>query len=623
MKHFLTLLPRPTTMVLVLVFGFFIGRCFTPVSEDHGTHTGASASAASGDAAQQEVAPEVWTCSMHPAIQAPKAGDCPICGMDLIPLENGGGGDGDDPRTLRLEEGQKALAGIRTTTAVRREMAHEVRLVGKLKVNETALATLSAWVGGRLDELFVEYTGQKVAAGDPLAEIYSPDLFYMQEELIVATQAGGELAQATRKKLQLFGLSETQMDEIIAHGEPSDHITLIAPIGGTVIHRNAIEGAYVKEGDALFTIADLTQLWLQIDAFEPDLTWLRVAQTVKFEVDAWPGETFRGKISFIDPVLDPTTRTVRVRVDVNNQDGRLRPEMFVRARVLAMVGQGTEPLLIPVSAPLLTGDRAVVFVEIPGEELHGASVFEARDVVLGARAGEFFVVVAGLEEGDMVVERGSFTIDSEMQLRGKPSMMAPKGGDSGGGHAGMPGMGGAGQTKPAMEGDDPEPMEGMDHSGKEQESASASFRVQNGKLLMETAALGEALASDDFASSAAAMKRLQEILATLKGAAAPDEAMMALVGLRATAKVAVATTDIEALRVQFDKLQAPLIELATTFGYLEVERELAIFHCPMALENGADWIDFKGDGVRNPYYGAGMLKCGDEVRAIPGFAQQK
>jgi len=605
MKHFLTLLPRPTTMLLLLVFGIFIGRCFTPMPENHGLQADVSASSATGDSAQQEVAPEVWTCSMHPAIHAAKPGQCPICGMALIPLETGSGSGDDGPRTLRLEEGQKALAGIRTTAAVRREMAHEVRLVGKLEINETALATLSAWVGGRLDNLFVEYTGQEVAVGDRLAEIYSPGLYSMQEELIVATQAGGKLAQATRKKLQLFGLSEAQMDEIIARGEPSDHITLTAPIAGTVIHRNAIEGSYVKEGEALFTIANLNQLWLQMDAFEPDLTWLHVAQTVKFEVDAWPGETFGGKISFIDPVLDPMTRTVRVRVEVDNQDGRLRPEMFVRARVSAMVGQGTEPLLIPVSAPLLTGDRAVVFVEMPGHELHGASVFELRDVVLGPRAGEFFVVVSGLAEGDMVVERGAFAIDSEMQLRGKPSMMAPKGGGSGGGHAGMPGMGGA------------------DQSDKEQESASASFRVQNGKLLIEAAALGEALASDDFAGSMAAVKRLQEILAPLKGNAAPDGALVALVSLRATAKDAVAANDLETLRVEFDKLQAPLIELATSFGYLQLERELAIFHCPMALERGADWIDFKGDPTRNPYYGADMLQCGDEVRAIPGFAQQK
>ena len=611
MKHFLTLLPRPTTMLILLVFGIFIGRCFTPLPEDQGLHAGASANAAMDAAAPQQVAPEVWTCSMHPAIHATKAGNCPICGMALIPLEMGSASGDDGPRTLRLEEGQKALAGIRTTAAVRREMAHEVRLVGKLEINETALATLSAWVGGRLDKLFVEYTGQEVAAGDPLAEIYSPNLYSMQEELIVATQTGGELALATRKKLQLLGLSDVQMDEIIARGVPSDHLTLTAPIGGTVMHRKAIEGAYVKEGEALFIIANLNQLWLQMDAFEPDLTWLHVAQTVNFEVDAWPGETFGGKISFIDPVLDPMTRTVRVRVDVENQDRRLRPEMFVRARVSAMVGQGTEPLLIPVSAPLLTGDRAVVFVEMPGHELHGASVFELRDVVLGPRAGEFFVVVSGLAEGDMVVERGAFTIDSEMQLRGKPSMMAPKGGGGGGGgggHAGMPGMEGTG---------------GADHSDKEQESASASFRVQNGKLLLEAAALGEALASDDFAGAVASVQRLQETLVALKGEAAPDGAMLALVSLRATAKAAAATNNLETLRVEFDKLQAPLIELATSFGYLQLERELAIFHCPMALDRGADWIDFKGDPTRNPYYGADMLQCGDEVRAIPGFAQQK
>jgi len=683
MNHLLKFLPRFTTLLVVLFLGLLIGKCFTPMNEMPAgdSHDHASSAADSSEAK----APELWTCSMHPAIQAPKPGDCPICGMDLIPFDGGGASSHDGPRTLRLEEGQKAIAGIRTTPVVKREIAHTVRLVGKLAIDETALATLSAWVGGRLDRLYVDYTGLKVRAGDHMAEIYSPQLFHAQEELIVAVESAKRFGLqsdeslqkishstvvAARKKLALYGLTEEQMQEIVDLGEPSEQITLSAPMGGTVIHRNAVEGQYVKEGDPLYTIADLKHLWLEIDAYESDMPWMRYGQEVVFEVDAWPGETFRGAITFIDPVLDPMTRTVHLRVDVDNAHNKLRPEMFARVKVQTMVvGAGqpspvdlsgmwmcpmhpeiiddtpgecpicamaletTEslgfagesesselPLLIPVTAPLLTGDRALVFVEIQGSSLHEATIFEARDIVLGPRAGEFFVVKEGLEEGELVVSRGAFTIDSELQLRGKPSMMAPDGGGGGGGHAGMPGMGGP----PAAGGSEMGDQQGTDHSQMDMsdEQASAEFKNLNGKLLMNIADLGEALASDDFSTAKKVANFLQETLSAMSETEAPMSAKTSLEALGKATLEATSSSEIEALRIAFSKLQAPSMQLSTRFGYSGLERELSVFHCPMALGDGADWIDFKGDSTRNPYYGASMLKCGDETNAISGFDKQ-
>lgn len=649
-----------------------------PASDSH-DHT-----AVASDSSPAE-APELWTCSMHPSIKAHKPGNCPICGMTLIPLESGGASSHDGPRTLRLEEGQKAIAGIRTTPVQRREIAHTVRLVGKLAIDETALATLSAWVGGRLDRLYVDYTGLKVRAGDHMAEIYSPQLFHAQEELIVAVESAKRFGMqsdeslqkishstvvAARKKLALYGITEEQMQEIVDLGEPSEQITLSAPMGGTVIHRNAVEGQYVKEGDPLYTIADLNHLWLEIDAYESDMPWMRYGQDVIFEVDAWPGDTFRGVITFIDPVLDPITRTVHLRVDVDNAAGKLRPEMFARVKVQTMVvGTGqpspvdlsgmwmcpmhpeiivdapgqcpicdmdletTEslgfagekesselPLLIPVSAPLLTGDRAIVFVEIPGSSLHEATIFETRDIVIGPRAGEFFVVKEGLEEGELIVSRGAFTIDSELQLRGKPSMMAPNGGGAGGGHAGMPGMGGP----PAAGNSGMNDMPASDHSqmDMEEEQASVEFKTLNGSLLMNLADFGDALASDDFKAAKDATLALQTTLNAMNQTGAPKSASKPLQALQQATTEAAATTEIEPLRAAFSKLLAPSVELSTRFGYSGLKRELSVFHCPMATGDGADWIDFKGDPTRNPYYGASMLKCGDETNAIPGFNKQ-
>ncbi len=675
MKSLLSHFPRPTSLIAVLVIGLLIGRCFSPVATN--------GQAQSPVAKESEPVEQIWTCSMHPSVHAKHPGKCPICGMTLIPLESGSA-KADGPRTLRLEDGQKALAGIRTAPVVRKELAHTVRLVGKLAVDETALATLSAWVGGRLDRLFVDYTGLTVRADDHMAEIYSPQLFHAQEELIVAVESAkqteakqdpelAKIANATvmaaRKKLSLYGLSDEQMQEIIDRGTPSDHITLTAPIGGTVIHRGAVEGQYVKEGDSLFTIADLKHLWLELDAYESDMPWIRYGQEVMFEVDAWPGEMFRGKITFIDPVLNPITRTVHLRVEVNNEDGRLRPEMYVRAKVQTMVvGLGTPaaidmagkwmcpmhpkivteeegvcpicgmdletveslgylaatakedlPLLIPVSAPLLTGNRALVFVELKDGELHGASVFEARDVVLGPRAGDYFVVREGLKEGEIVVSRGAFTIDSELQLRGKPSMMAPKGGGAGGGHAGMPGMKGM-KGMDSMEG--MEDMDSMEMPQPEEEQSSLKFRQANGRMLFAVATVGDLLADDDFA---AAEKQVQRLLAELKSidaTSAPQNAANSLQALADAAQLCAQAKDLDSLRTAFAKLQAPSVDLAQSFGYVGVEKELAIFHCPMALGNGADWIDFHGDDTRNPYYGSSMLGCGDETQTISGFQQQ-
>lgn len=662
MKNLLSYLPKPTTLLLVLFLGLIIGRCFTPVEKSTGSAgTGA-------EQASTEEAETTWTCSMHPSVMAPKPGDCPLCGMDLIPMETGAG-DEANPHALRLADGQKAIAGIQTSVVARSKASHQVRLVGKLAVDETAIATLSAYVGGRLDRLYVDYTGLKVRAGDHLAEIYSPQLFHAQEELIVSVESAkrfgassdaslAKISHATviaaRKKLALYGLTEAQMEEIVALGEPSEQITLNAPMGGTVIHRNAVEGQYVKEGDPLYTIADLDQLWLELDAYESDLPWIRYGQVVAFEVDAWPGETFEGTLSFLDPVLDPITRTVHVRVEVDNQDGRLRPEMYARARVETdVLGSGMaapvdlngkwmcpmhpevvgeeegscticgmpletaeslgfleedpdfeDPLLIPITAPLLTGDRAIVFVEIPDREQHGANLYEARDVVLGPRAGETFVVLDGLEEGEVIVSRGAFTIDSELQLRGKTSMMAPDGGGAGGHQHGGTATGPAVATHPHE----------MEFT---METADDGFRTDLGVLLKDLAAVGEGLASDDLASGKSALKGLTQSLADLDRANAPASAQEPLDALEHAIHELQDVEQLETFRIAFQHLQKPMVEMASTYGYLGTERPMAIYHCPMALEDGGDWIDFAGDGVRNPYYGSGMLKCGSEKRTIP------
>ena len=399
-----------------------------------------------------------WTCSMHPQIKLPKAGKCPICFMDLIPVDSGDD-DGGGVRELSVSENAAKLMEIETVPVQRRFVSAEVRMVGKIDYDETRVSHITAWVPGRLDRLFVDYTGIHVKKGDHMVYLYSPELLSAQEELLQAIGAAKSLERsdvsivrettdatvnAVREKLGLWGLAPEQITEIEERGTADNHLTIYAPAGGIVVHKNAQEGMYVETGSRIYTIADLSQVWVNLDAYESDLAGLREGMEVAFTSEAYPGETFSGTISFIHPVLDESTRTVKVRVSVPNEGGRLKPGMFVRAIVRAdAVGGEETPLVIPASAPLLTGKRAIVYVEIPGKE---KPTFEGREIVLGPRAGDYYLVKEGLTEGERVVTRGGFKIDAELQIRARPSMMSP------GGSGQEPGVGKAQTHCPVMGG---------------------------------------------------------------------------------------------------------------------------------------------------------------------------
>ncbi len=461
--------------------------------------------------------PTVWTCAMHPQIRLPKPGKCPICGMDLIPVETDTGAE-LGPRQLRLSETAKQLARIETTPAIRAFAQAEIRMVGKLAYDETKLSYITAWVPGRLDRLYADFTGVTVKEGEHMVEIFSPELLAAQEELLQAKMAVDVLnrsassvlkstavatVDASREKLRLYGFSESQIETIESSGEVSDHLTVNAPIGGVVVHKDAQEGMYVDTGTRIYTLADLSELWVLFEAYESDLPWLRYAQHVTFTSPSFPGESFEALVSFIDPVVDPMTRTVQVRAIVENEGLELKPNMFVRGIVESRVddagkvidedlagkwicpmhpevikdGLGkcdkcgmdlvpTEslgysgkapslrdaPLLIPASAPLITGKRAVVYVELANDE---GPLFEGREIELGPRAGDFYVVRSGIEEGELLVTNGAFKIDSELQLQAKPSMMSPAGGGGSAGHDHQQGGGSTTQQSAAEAGESP------------------------------------------------------------------------------------------------------------------------------------------------------------------------
>ncbi len=384
----------------------------------------------------------VWTCSMHPQIRQPEPGDCPICGMDLIPVEAEAEEAGGD-RTLTVTESAAKLMQVQTTPAVRKVVSVEVPMVGMVAYDEGRVERVAAWVGGRIEKMHVDFVGQAIRAGEPMVDLYSPGLIAAQEELLGAARSyerarasGGdtepalETLDAVRERLRQWGLTAAQVGAIEKRGEVTDTVTLTAPVSGTVVEKNETEGSYVKTGTVVYTIADLSVVWVELEAYESDLAWVRDGQNVTFTTEAQPGHEFGGTVAFIDPVVDKTTRTVGVRVEADNPDGMLKPGMFVRATARARYGTDqAPPLVIPASAPLLTGTRAVVYVQVPDQE---SPTYEGREVVLGPKAGDYYVVESGLHAGEQVVVEGAFKIDSALQIRAQPSMMNPGGDESGG-----------------------------------------------------------------------------------------------------------------------------------------------------------------------------------------------
>ena len=474
------------SIIFIFALGFLLRGFFLPSS---------SADISGGSESRSASSPQqtVWTCSMHPHLRLPKPGLCPICNMDLIPASTGDAGDTKERRRLTISDNAKMLMDIETVPVERKFVTATIRTVGKVMYDETRLAYITAWIPGRLDRLFVDYTGVPVNKGDHMVSLYSPELLTAQEELLQAIAAAenikedsrGILSEATqataiaaREKLRLWGLTAQQIADIEKSRKVADHMTIYAPVGGIVIHKDALEGMYVKEGTRIYTIADLSQVWVKLDAYESDLQWLRYGQKVNFTSVSYPGEVFTGTIAFIDPILDERTRTVKVRVNVPNSDGRLKPGMFVKAEVQAHVAGGgrimdadmvgkwicpmhpdivkgklgqcdicdmplvtteslgylsddpttaEKPLVIPTSAAMVTGTRAIVYIQITGED---KLTFEGREIVLGPRAGDYYLVRSGLSEGEMVVVKGNFKIDAELQIQAKPSMMTPQSIDS-------------------------------------------------------------------------------------------------------------------------------------------------------------------------------------------------
>jgi len=575
----------------------------------------------------------MWTCSMHPQVLLPEPGRCPICGMDLIPVASGGG-DSGGPRELRLSPEAVALARIATAPVERRPLSRNIRLYGKIAWDETGVRNVAAWFPGRIDRLYVDFTGQEVKIGDRLADMYSPSLRTTWEELkqalLLDSRSGNTTVpasrpdsrgtvEAVREKLRLLGLTDSMIRDFEKRDDPPETVPVTSTASGVVIGKNAVEGMYADTGTVLYRIADRSVVWALLDVYESDLAWIQLGDEITLKSEAYPGDAFDGSVSFIDPQLDTAARSVNVRVSVPNPDGLLRPGMFVSADVRTETprrGQPQYPLVIPASAPLITGERAVVYVESPGE----AGVFEGREIVLGHRAGDLYEVREGLSDGERVVVNGAFRIDSALQIQAKPSMMSPVGGpaqtghDHGQAHAGTHDD----QTHESMVPDTLGDNAALD---TRLFAAPEAFLSQLDSVYTAYFTIHHHLSHDSLDGAKDAAGRFTTALSHVDMMLLDGDAHMAWMeklGTMQSAAENIGTADnIEAAREKFKTLSDALIGVAHAFG---TTGNVAVysFHCPMAFDNkGSDWLQGKDD-LENPWFGSAMFKCGTLEETISG-----
>ncbi|MFD2727352.1 efflux RND transporter periplasmic adaptor subunit [Hyunsoonleella rubra] len=547
---------------------------------------------------------QMWTCSMHPQIMQPEAGDCPICGMDLIPAE--AGADGLTADQFKLTKNAMALANIQTSIIGHSKAeGNTVKLSGKIIENEESNVVQVSYFSGRIEKLNISYTGEKVRKGQLLATIYSPELFAAQQELITASslkESQPELYKAVRNKLKLWKLSETQINQIEASGKVKDNVSVYATVSGTVSEKLVEQGSYIKQGQPLLKIANLNTVWANFDVYENQIDMFRKGQEVSFKTNAYPNKAFKAKVSFIDPTLDVKTRTIKLRAVLDNRKDLFKPGMFIEGNIELTNAIKGDISVIPSSAVLWTGKRSVVYLKKSLNE----PVFELQEVVLGSRIGENYEVLEGVNNGDEIVTNGTFTVDAAAQLQGKKSMMNKEGGKVMTGHEGHLGM----DSKPSNT--------TKNHSNmNERIEVSEDFQNQLKTVFNDYIKLKDALVNEDSKEVIEYAKSFLSNLGKVDMKLLTDNAhshwMTLEKELKTSANSISNISNIKEQRNHFKHLSSHLVKALQLFG---INEKVYYQFCPMAdSNNGAFWLS-KEEKVINPYFGEAMLTCGEVKQVI-------
>lgn len=377
-----------------------------------------------------EKAPDVYTCPMHPTVISDKPGSCPICGMSLVKktVAPAAGTSTHGLETISLSPEQRVTANVRTTQVVLDTHTGELVTTGRVTFDERRIAQVTAYAAGRIEKMYVNFTGDSVRRGEAVAAIYSPDLFASQQEYLLALEnrermrragfagarsASEDLVESTRRRLILFGMTAAQVAQLERSHKPIFATNVVSPVTGVVTKKLALDQQYVEQGQPLLEVADLSNLWVEADVYEQQLPQVQIGQKVEITMAALPGKTFGGTVSFIQPVLAGASRTARMRIDLPNRGLQFKPDMYVNVRVFGFPME--KHIMVPPSAVVDRGQKQYVWVEkAPGE-------YEPREVRTGGRHGEAIVIVSGLQPGESIVVEGGFLLDSEAQLRGASS----------------------------------------------------------------------------------------------------------------------------------------------------------------------------------------------------------
>jgi Cu(I)/Ag(I) efflux system membrane fusion protein len=585
-----------TIYVAVLIIGLFLGwLLFGVAATAQKEHQHDTVSATN----------QKWTCSMHPQILKPGAGDCPICGMDLIPAESSATGLMADQ--FKLTKNAMALANIQTSI-IRSSKAknNETKLSGKIVQNEAANVVQVSYFSGRIDQLNVRFTGEKVRKGQLLATIYSPELYAAQQEFITAAslkKTQPELYKAVRNKLRLLKLSESQIKEIEASGSVKEIFPIYATVSGTVLEKLVAQGQTIQKGQPLFKIANLKTVWANFDVYENQINRFKKGQDILVTTNAYPNKEFKSKVDFINPVLDVATRTVKLRVVLENEANIFKPGMFVEGKIKGISSSMSEGLMIPSTAVLWTGERSVIYLKATAD----APVFEMHEIKLGNRVGDGYEILEGLSIGDEIVTNGTFTVDAAAQLQGKKSMMNRAGVQIAMGHEGHLGR----DTKASKDAENFSKMQ-------ERLVVSKGFQNQLKLVFNEYITLKNALVREDSKNVIITSKKLLALLSKvdvklLEKKEARKHWMSLEKEIQLVATLISNTVQIKVQRNYFKQVSAAIINSVQVFG---VNEKVFVSFCPMADDHkGAYWLS-KEEKVINPYFGNAMLTCGEIKQVI-------
>ncbi len=585
------------TYTAILAAGLLLGWLIFGGTHEHDDHSGHEHELIT------ENGEEVWTCSMHPSVREDGPGSCPICGMDLIPASSD---EREDDYSMVMTEASMQLANIQTTPVIREVPKREIQLPGRVEIDERRISYVTAHFEGRIQDVEINYTGAPIREGDVMATIYSPELVSAQRELLEAVKVKDRnpgLYESAVRKFRLWEFTDEQIQNIIDRGDVMRNMEILSPVDGFVMKRNVVDEQHVMEGTVIYEVANLDHLWVTLDAYEEDLNWLSEGASIEFRTRSNPGRTYQATIDYIDPTFNPQKRTIRIRADVENADRSLRPDLLVNGKLVSEMPD--EKLMVPASSVLWTGPRSLVYVKDPSAD---TPRFEVKEVELGARAGDYFVIEEGVNEGDEVVFNGAFRIDSEFQLADRFSMMNREPG-SGAVPVHDHGEVDVGDDDPATGVQEDE----LHEHPTEVEGVTEDFQQDFLSLLEAYLAGKEGLFNSDFDATGEAFRQTADELEAIGMHRMDGDAhvqwMEQYEAIDAHLNHILEADDLDGQREGFAALSHILIEAVNHYQIPGV-----VYHqyCPMVEES---WLSSE-EQIQNPFEPETMPSCGEVIERI-------